>query len=82
MLRDYAQGAWRMRQLGQGQTLSVWLIPEVRRLVNRAAEAAGSASASRGLAVDTMAWLMLNSIRSEKVQAAKLQQLQLASVAH
>ena len=36
VLRDYAQGAWRMRRLGQGQTLQVWLIPEVARLVSTA----------------------------------------------
>jgi hypothetical protein len=28
--RDYAQGAFRMRQIGDGQTLVVYLIPEVR----------------------------------------------------
>lgn len=31
--RDYAQGAFRMRGIGQGQTIEVFIIPEVLRLV-------------------------------------------------
>ena len=31
--RDYAQGAFRMRGIGQGQTIEVFIIPEVMRLV-------------------------------------------------
>ena len=33
VFRDYSQGAWRMRQLGSGQTLRVLLVPEIARLV-------------------------------------------------
>ena len=32
-LRDYAQGAWRMRQIGRGQRLSLLITPEVKKLV-------------------------------------------------
>ena len=32
-LRDYAQGAWRMRGLGKGQTLTAIVVPEVRELI-------------------------------------------------
>ena len=32
-LRDYAQGAFRMRQIGRGQRLSLLVTPEVKRLV-------------------------------------------------
>ena len=32
-LRDYAQGAWRMRGLGNGQTLELIITPEVSKLV-------------------------------------------------
>jgi hypothetical protein len=35
-LRDFAQGAWRMRQLGMGQTLVVVVTGEVERLVHGA----------------------------------------------
>jgi len=33
--RDYAQGAFRMRQIGQGQKLHLYVIPEVLKLVER-----------------------------------------------
>ena len=32
--RDYAQGAFRMRGIGRGQTIHLFVIPEVDRLVN------------------------------------------------
>jgi hypothetical protein len=80
ILRDYAQGAWRMRRLGQGQTLQVWLIPEVARLVQSSARRSQLDSSSTPLINLTMAWLVVNSLRGEKLQAAKLQDLQTATV--
>lgn len=32
--RDYAQGAFRMRGIGKGQTIELFIIPEVLRLIN------------------------------------------------
>jgi hypothetical protein len=32
--RDYAQGAFRMRGIGKGQTVDLFIIPEVMRLIN------------------------------------------------
>ena len=32
--RDYAQGAFRMRGIGKGQTLELFIIPEVMKLIN------------------------------------------------
>jgi hypothetical protein len=32
--RDYAQGAYRMRGIGKGQTIELFIIPEVMRLIN------------------------------------------------
>jgi hypothetical protein len=32
--RDYAQGAFRMRGIGKGQTIELFVIPEVMRLIN------------------------------------------------
>lgn len=32
--RDYAQGAFRMRGIGRGQTVTLYLIPEVEELIN------------------------------------------------
>ena len=31
--RDYAQGAFRMRGIGRGQTLQLYVIPEVEELI-------------------------------------------------
>eukprot|EP01043_Picozoa_sp_COSAG02_P005120 COSAG02_NODE_137_length_34526_cov_94.448079_13_plen_4296_part_00 len=78
VLRDYAQGAWRMRRLGQGQTLQVWLIPEVARLVSAVVHKS-SLSTAGPLTNHTMAWLAVNSIRAETLQAAKLYDLQAAT---
>jgi hypothetical protein len=79
VLRDYAQGAWRMRRLGQGQTLRVWLIPEVARLVASTARLCRRPVSQLNLATDTMAWLVVNSLRAEKLQAAKLRDLRRAT---
>ena len=84
VLRDYAQGAWRMRRLGLGQTLRVWLIPEVARLVDRTRESSSPSDISATeVSVEinaTMSWLLVNTCRAEKLQAAKLQELKEATV--
>ena len=83
--RDYAQGAFRMRQVGEGQTLVLYLIPEVE---NRMAESlegllpmpdgssggssGGGSSGSEGLLVALPAWLLLNSMRMESLQSVML----------
>lgn len=69
-----------MRRLGLGQTLKIWLIPEVGRLVSTAARHCQLAETDRSLISDTMAWLVVNTLRGEKLQAAKLQDLQAATV--
>jgi len=86
-LRDYAQGAWRMRGLGRGQTLQVVMIPEIARLISvevakgggqlpssREAELMSMTplEASKRLLRDVTAWLVVNSMRSENVQAGLL----------
>ena len=46
--RDYSQGAYRMRGIGQGQTLEVLLIPEMVNLIeSEVAKGAGVDVASR-----------------------------------
>lgn len=81
--RDYAQGAFRMRGIGAGQTLRIYMIPEVKKLIVSQLAAAAGASASeqqRILAADPLtlvqpvsltdicAWLVVNSMRTEKTQ--------------
>lgn len=69
VFRDLAQGAYRMRGIAKGQTISLLVIPEVQQLMKRqlakGAEVATSNSRSvQGqLLQDVAAWLTLNSMR-------------------
>jgi len=70
--RDYSQGAFRMRQIAQGQCIHLYIIPEVMKLI-RTEFASGLAGAGKGqMQSQVSAWLMLNSMRSEKLQYMQL----------
>jgi len=81
--RDYAQGAYRMRGIGKGQTILLFVIPEVQRLM--ASETALGAGTTRDVRAAQIAalpeqerrrqeleavasWLVINSMKSERVQ--------------
>jgi hypothetical protein len=81
--RDYAQGAFRMRGIGVGQTLQIYMIPEVKKLILAQLAAAKGASVTEQQAilsaeahmltqpvslVDICAWLVINSMKTEKTQ--------------
>ena len=81
--RDYAQGAYRMRGIGQGQTVILFVIPEIQRMIThetaighgmtseaRSKQLTGMSPETRSRAQleDVAAWLLLNSIRAEKLQ--------------
>ena len=75
--RDYAQGAFRMRGIAKGQTLTQLLIPELFELVTRelsklsevqSAISAGDAQ----LLQDVAAWLIINSMKTETTQFNQL----------
>lgn len=76
--RDYAQGAFRMRQIGQGQTLTLYLIPEVSNRMRDELES--SESHSNNALVDVPAWLLLNSMKMEALQFIQLSQQELQNV--
>ncbi|CAJ1327072.1 unnamed protein product [Effrenium voratum] len=66
--RDYAQGAFRMRKVGKGQTIHLCVIPEVQvRIGEDLAE-----KCRNQLILDVPSWLLLNSCRSESLQSLKL----------
>ncbi|CEL97859.1 unnamed protein product [Vitrella brassicaformis CCMP3155] len=70
-LRDYSQGAFRMRGIGNGQTLQVLIPPEVARLIAEAASIDPPSLATLSAAdvlSHTAGWLTLQSMRSEKMQ--------------
>ena len=77
--RDLAQGAYRMRGIGQGQTITFMVIPEMAQLVHDCLAAAGntngavvqSGRTARSLE-DIAAWLIVNGLKSEQTQADML----------
>lgn len=66
--RDYAQGCYRMRGIGQGQTVELYVIPEVQNRIET-----DLVSMQHDLVIDVPAWLVLNSIRMEGLQFVQLQ---------
>jgi len=73
VFRDYVQGAFRMRGIGKGQTVCVYIIPEVDELVRRELLAAHVPKGTYNNAlVDVIAWLVINSMRAEQTQWSML----------
>ena len=81
--RDYAQAAYRMRGIGKGQTLLLLVTPEVASLVAKEAAIGQGVSpqqrasqlgalpeeeARRGALEDVCGWLVINSMRTERLQ--------------
>ena len=87
VFRDLAQGAFRMRGIGAGQRLTIVVIPEVAQLIARQLESAGRAplrdrAAARPLSQQQQisAWLVINAMKTESVQANQLAAQNLADV--
>ena len=79
VFRDLAQGAFRMRGIGGGQTVTLLMIPEVRDLLQRQlSKAAMVPSSSLGTLSEhqkdlyaVTAWLVIAACQSESVQFAQ-----------
>ena len=65
-IRDFAQGCYRMRQLGKGQVVHCVWVPEVIKLVPR------STHSVEFLPIDAVAWLTSRYIQSEVLQFSEL----------
>ena len=80
-LRDYAQGAFRMRGIGKGQRIFLYVIPEVDELIKREVSRA-SVNNKQELSdiAAVMAWLVINSMRSERLQFNLLQMQNAANI--
>ena len=64
--RDYAQGAFRMRGIGKGQTVNVYIVPEVKKLIDGTDSGGGGGGGnSNNVLSNVSAWLVVNSMRSE-----------------
>eukprot|EP00755_Sulcionema_specki_P005608 Sspe_Gene.33212::Locus_16237_Transcript_1_1_Confidence_1.000_Length_12018::g.33212::m.33212 len=85
--RDFAQGAYRMRGIGAGQTVNLIIIPEVYDLIVRELASAGQPIQAspiqnsawcvdepliREVLVGCVCWLIINSMRTEKLQYNQL----------
>lgn len=73
VFRDYVQGAYRMRGIGAGQRIHLFIIPEVRELMARELRSRrllndGVMSQDEKVLLDVVAWLIVNSLRSEQIQ--------------
>ena len=73
VLRDLAQGAYRMRGIGKGQTVAFFIIPEVKHLVDFYKYEADELKRA-------LLWLLANSLRTERVQFNQLQMQNCANV--
>lgn len=74
--RDYAQGAYRMRGIGKGQTIHLFIIPEVQ---NRIEEELGKYRYNQP-ELDVPAWLLINSMRMESLQFVKMSAQELFNI--
>jgi hypothetical protein len=71
VFRDYVQGAYRMRGIGVGQKIHIFIIPEVAELIQRELRTAvisNPQDAPDHVLEDVVAWLIVNSLRSEQTQ--------------
>jgi Ca2+-binding EF-hand superfamily protein len=67
--RDYAQGAYRMRGIGIGQTISLLVTPEIASLISSYVKSVETTAAyERNSIVDVCGWLAMNGMRSEGMQ--------------
>jgi hypothetical protein len=74
--RDYAQGAFRMRGIGRGQKIHLFLTPELRELMIRELTAAKMPLVEPpqvpSILIEVTAWLVVNSMGSERLQFNQL----------
>ena len=72
VFRDYVQGAFRMRQIGVGQTVEVYVIPEVAQLIERELSSTDMVRTDDNTLEQISGWLVISSMRSERVQSNQL----------
>ena len=95
VFRDFAQGAFRLRQIGHGQKLTLFVIPEVMQLIgshvarcrrqsvadySRAFSALPPHDQWAQMLKDVVAWLLINTILLERAQFKLLCEQNLSSV--
>ena len=77
VFRDYAQGAFRMRGIGKGQTICLLVVPEIEERI-RVQVSLGSGKPvlmdrdERQYLKDVLSWLVINSMRVDGIQVSLL----------
>jgi len=82
--RDYAQAAFRMRGISKGQKIHLFLIPEIYRHMKRellkAAIVVPEEPSPKQILNYVAAWLVVNSMRMERIQFNMLQMQNVANI--
>ena len=73
-MRDYSQGCWRMRGIGIGQTLHIYLVEEIVQLIKDNVPNAREQWKKSKIPALVVALLNIKSCQSEDLQAAQLMQ--------
>ena len=73
-MRDYSQGCWRMRGIGIGQTLHIYLVEEIVQLIKDNVPGARQQWKKSKIPALVVALLNIKSCQSEDLQAAQLMQ--------
>jgi len=77
VFRDYAQGAFRMRGIGRGQTICLLVVPEIsERIITQVSIGSGRQvprqREERQYLKDVLSWLTVNSMRVDGIQFSLL----------
>ena len=75
--RDFAQGAYRMRGIGKGQRICVFVTPEIQAEVNRFLDKAGGDSVSVS---NIISWLIASTTKQRSISFEKLKRQELLSI--
>ena len=78
--RDYAQGAYRMRGIGIGQTIHLFIIPEVQNRIETDLRSEIHSIYTGKSEFDVPAWLLINSMRMENLQFIQMSNQELHNV--
>ena len=88
VFRDYAQGAFRMRGIGRGQTIRLICVPEImERIATHVAIGKGETRSNDNLLLDegqflkdVVSWLNINSMRVDSIQFNLLSEQSVANI--
>ena len=81
--RDYAQASYRMRGIGNGQTIELLIIPEVYKRINEHLNIKMSMNVKKDISKilnNIITWLILNQMKSENTQRRLLSEQCLMNV--